>query len=277
MKTLQTRQSNMLAMLVAVLIVLGGVAAPVEESHGPDFTVTKVRLRLKDSWRVRGCRISGSDVGPDRGFRTLRQVNFLKPDKDWWFTITVKNAEPHRWVRVEGITGMMDAVTEVEFHSPAGKLAGAAFGSQVEGVKEPWELAFDGDPETACAATARHGYAGLDLGPQSQATMRIEPSAGVYADPVDIKISHTPASGTVRYTLDGSMPSREHGEIYTGPVRLETAGVVTAVAFDEGLAATPIVTRAYAVVGEAATRPPVTSLHLGDEFSEDATSRLPQV
>ncbi len=261
--------------IIYLLLSIFGSSAYAEQITS-DYTLTKVRILLAEGWRLKGCRVSGSDIGPDRGFRQLRQVNFLKPGKDGWFTITNSVDRPHRWLRIEGTGSSMRPVAEVEFYSATGRLTGTPFGSPVEGVEEPWNAAFDGNQKTGCSATAQKGYVGLDLGEESQCVIGVTPKAGVYLEPVDVTMECGPAGSVIRYTLDGSVPTREHGEIYEKPVRLERSGAITVLAYKKGLAATPILSHGYAITADAESNP-VTALHIGKSIKDNAVSFLEQV
>ena len=59
----------------------------------------------------------------------------------------------------------------------------------------------------------------------------------------------TPTPGaTMRYTTDGSWPSATHGEVYQGPIDIESTGVVRAIAFKGDAVSTEVETRTYVFV-----------------------------
>lgn len=74
----------------------------------------------------------------------------------------------------------------------------------------------------------------------------ITPPSGVYGGAVSVVISApVPATATVRYTLDGSVPSRTNGMIYVGPFDLETGATVQAIAYLDGWDDSQIVAAQY--------------------------------
>ncbi len=76
-----------------------------------------------------------------------------------------------------------------------------------------------------------------------------EPTAsvqrGFFDAPFPVSLaSRTPAS-RIRYTTDGSQPTAEHGEVYDGPITIETTTTLRAVSYAEGLAPSLGVTQTY--------------------------------
>lgn len=55
----------------------------------------------------------------------------------------------------------------------------------------------------------------------------------------------------VRYTVDGSAPTREHGEDYAGPIAIEASATVRAIAWKEGQLMSPVMT-ATCIIGPVA-------------------------
>lgn len=54
----------------------------------------------------------------------------------------------------------------------------------------------------------------------------------------------------IRYTVDGSLPSREHGMVYTRPIRIEASTTIRAMAFSEGQLASDPFCATY-IIGSA--------------------------
>ncbi len=68
---------------------------------------------------------------------------------------------------------------------------------------------------------------------------------GFYESPVQVDISTATSGTTIRYTLDGSSPSTQHGLIYNQPITLDTTTCLRALAFRSGFKSPPIATHTY--------------------------------
>lgn len=60
---------------------------------------------------------------------------------------------------------------------------------------------------------------------------RFSVDRGVYDQPIRVAITTETPESRIRYTLDGSAPSAEHGELYTGPIEIARTTVLRAIAF----------------------------------------------
>jgi len=79
------------------------------------------------------------------------------------------------------------------------------------------------------------------------------PVAGSYTVPQLVAIS-TPTSGTsIRYTIDGSVPTETNGTLYTGPVLISPSTTLSAIAYESGLHDSAVTTGAYTLQGPSAT------------------------
>ena len=84
---------------------------------------------------------------------------------------------------------------------------------------------------------------------------------GIYDRHQDVILSSTDAKVTIRYTLDGSTPSEEHGLVYEQPIRLTKTGVIRAGAFREGYLPSRIMSHSYFYrFNEALSSLPILSL-----------------
>lgn len=62
------------------------------------------------------------------------------------------------------------------------------------------------------------------------------PPPGTYSGAQEIQIFSSTAGATIRFTTDGTVPTRTSGQVYTGPLALGTAATVRAIAYLDGLA-----------------------------------------
>ena len=68
---------------------------------------------------------------------------------------------------------------------------------------------------------------------------------GFYETPFDVAIRTATPDATIRYTVDGSSPTRASGRIYAGPIPVATTTIVRAAAFKEGYLETDVDTHTY--------------------------------
>jgi formylglycine-generating enzyme required for sulfatase activity len=74
----------------------------------------------------------------------------------------------------------------------------------------------------------------------------IAPATGTYSTTQSVVIT-TPTSGaSIRYTLDGSVPTASTGTLYGGAISISTSKVLKAIAVKTGLADSPLSTATYA-------------------------------
>ena len=77
---------------------------------------------------------------------------------------------------------------------------------------------------------------------------------GRYSAPFDLTLTTASSGATIRYTTDGSKPTRSHGHTYVGPIRIDGTTVVRAVAFGAGLAASKAATFSYLFFDDVLTQ-----------------------
>jgi Chitobiase/beta-hexosaminidase C-terminal domain len=97
----------------------------------------------------------------------------------------------------------------------------------------------------------------------------------VSTEPLTVSIKCATPGAILRYTLDGSTPTdAEDGMLYTDPIKVEKNSTIVAVAFKEGLAASPRVFATY-LIGDGA-RPGLHTLHVGNSLT-NTTLRFPDM
>ena len=60
---------------------------------------------------------------------------------------------------------------------------------------------------------------------------KANPKRGFYSSPVNVSLASSTSGASIRYTTDGSKPSRSYGQAYTGPFTISRTTVVRAVAY----------------------------------------------
>ncbi|RMD82824.1 MAG: hypothetical protein D6815_08175, partial [Candidatus Dadabacteria bacterium] len=72
-----------------------------------------------------------------------------------------------------------------------------------------------------------------------------DPPRGFYEEPFELQITTATPGVTIRFTTDGSQPTPEHGQIYTGPIPIVTTTAVRAIAYGPDLLPLEPVTHTY--------------------------------
>ena len=220
-----------------------------------------------------GGKFSGSNVSATEGFHVLAEIK-EKPREQAWTDLIFSNNKLYRWLRYDAPPGSHGCLGELEFYSGERKVDGYRYGTIGELKGRGWRFAFDGDPKTWVEMEEADGqYAGLDL--SEQATARtpkfLPPPVGVQ-QPLQVELNELTPYATVRYTVDGSMPTATTGEVFKKPFRLEKTTTVIAAAFVEGWAPSPPLIGAYLIGDDV--RPGLSTLHIGNTLT-DITAQFP--
>lgn len=67
--------------------------------------------------------------------------------------------------------------------------------------------------------------------PAAVAMPMISPGGGPFTGPMDVRITSSTPGATIRYTTDGTNPNPTTGQDYNGSVRMESPGMVRAIAY----------------------------------------------
>lgn len=77
------------------------------------------------------------------------------------------------------------------------------------------------------------------------ADTKFSPDRGYFSEPFELTLTTATAGATIHFTLDGSLPSESHGEVYSGRIPISRTTVVRAMAFKAGLRSTDVDTQTY--------------------------------
>jgi len=85
--------------------------------------------------------------------------------------------------------------------------------------------------------------------PEQVATPTFTPEGGTYGDWVDVTIACATGGATIRYTIDGSTPTSEHGTLYNpgNPIHLTETTALKAIAYRSGMASSLVAEATYAI------------------------------
>jgi Fn3 associated len=168
-----------------------------------------------------GARIQGSNTGPTSDFVDLATVT-QAPAENAFSELTFVNERLFRYLRFYAPAESSGGLASIEFLHGETVLHGAGFGT-ASAVGHPYTAALDSDLTSYFAGAAIGGnYVGLDIaGSFVAAAPRFSPDGQTSVNPLSVSLGSTTAGAHIRYTLDGSNPSRELGTEYTSQLLLE--------------------------------------------------------
>ncbi|HWA88100.1 MAG TPA: chitobiase/beta-hexosaminidase C-terminal domain-containing protein, partial [Opitutus sp.] len=83
--------------------------------------------------------------------------------------------------------------------------------------------------------------------PPRVAAPAFSPAGGTYSGSQSVTISSATTGAAIRYTTDGSTPTRTHGTVYSGAVNIAATSVLKAIAYKDQLQRSPVTADAYAI------------------------------
>jgi hypothetical protein len=225
-------------------------------------------------------RFVGSNAGKTTDFQTIAEIKELPPEGQWT-EIQVVRPQPFRYLKYESPFGGWGNVAEVEFYDGAKKIQGQPFGTTGSRNQSgnDFSKALDGNTETFFdGVEANNQYVGIDLGPQVQAAApEFSPRPGAYPEPQQITITSATPGAKIRVVYDWGAPSREYGQPYKGPIKVQKGVVLVAVAYTERLAASEAVIAPYRIGQAARDEKAVRSFHIGNSLTDTVVGWLQPV
>ncbi|MEZ0256266.1 MAG: FN3 associated domain-containing protein [Chthoniobacter sp.] len=196
-----------------------------------------------------GGKIEGSNLSRVDGFQTLAEIKEVPNAKDW-NELKFDNAKVYRYLRCALPPTGKGKIGKVEFYNGEQLIAGGK-----KGVEVHYFLPDAQDDRTT----------GFDLFEAAAQRVGFRPAEGELAGPSDITLSST-RGAVIRYTLDGTWPSAEHGETYTQPLHIEKSTTFSAVAILPERAQSLLSTQTYLLPDSS--KPGLTTAHLGNSLTQ---------
>jgi hypothetical protein len=78
---------------------------------------------------------------------------------------------------------------------------------------------------------------------------------GLFDSPFSVTLTSAPDSAVIRYTLDGTEPTLENGETYSGPLKIARTTLLRAAAFKEGAHVSAVTTHSYLSIDQILNQP----------------------
>lgn len=256
----------------SVLAVLAcGLLAPTA-SAGPPSPLVFNRVRFlpapKAEQAMVGGVFSGSNTSAKQGFEVLAEVKDVPPAGQW-SELTFANQKPYRWIRYEGPRGSYGKVSKIEFFAGKQRLTGPIIAPFMSSKWLPVVTDKPGGPVSGLDPDGQ--YVGIDVGEKASCPKpMIRPGGGEFAQAVTVTMQCALPGAMIRYTLDGTPPTRENGQTYSTPISIDKTTTFRAAGFQDGLAPSP---DADAVL----LLPPIgrrTTLHLGNSLTGNAVGKF---
>ncbi|MCH8568514.1 MAG: chitobiase/beta-hexosaminidase C-terminal domain-containing protein [Balneolales bacterium] len=89
------------------------------------------------------------------------------------------------------------------------------------------------------------------------------PAAGEYVNNVNVTLASATDGAEIYFTTDGSEPTQS-STLYTGPINVTQNTTINAIAFSDGLSASPVNTRTYTIEEEFETAATLAELRMGE-------------
>jgi hypothetical protein len=251
---------------------------PAEAAEpSPSYAVTSIRLfpAPGKAAMLKGGEVRGSNDTATTDYRTIAKLPADAKEGEW-VELKVDKPLPYRYVAYFGANNSYTAIAELEFYSGDRKLAGQGFGTN--GARNNGDAVFakalDGDTATYYEGREPNAqYVGLDFGEGAQ----VKPPAlsvapGAHPGPVQVELSTTTPGATIRYFLGGRTPDAKNGEVYSKPISIKHNTILSAVAYAEGLAPSPLVIVAYRIGENANNAGAIRTFHIGNSLTDTTSS-----
>jgi len=199
-----------------------------------------------------GAKLEGSNTSRTAGYVTLATIKDA-PAAKTWTEVKFDNAKLYRWLRLSMPAGSTVKMGKVEIFANEQLLAddgkGAKFTPFVEGKDAVNDSAIGFDL-FATATPNRPAFS---------------PAESDLSGPTDVTLSG-PRSATIRYTLDGSTPTADHGETYTKPIHIDKNTTITAITIAPDRAAPSLAVPVTYLLKEQ-TKPGLFTAHIGNSLT----------
>lgn len=195
-----------------------------------------------------GGKIEGSNVSRTDGFVTLAEIKEIPNAKDW-NELKFDNTKVYRYLRFALPRSGKEMVGKVEFYSDDRLLCGNGKGLEVHYFL----------PDAPDVRTT-----GYDLIEAAAQRVAFNPASSDLTGPADITLSSN-RGAVIRYTLDGTWPTAEHGETYTQPIHIEKSTTISAVAILPDRAPGLLNTTTYLL--PSSSKPGLNSAHVGNSLT----------
>lgn len=216
-----------------------------------------------------GARIQGSNSGPTTDFVDLATIT-QAPNASGVIELVFTNTAMYRYIRYYSSSGQ-GGVAEIEFYHAHLRLHGAGFGTASVSGQNPYTNALDGDPNTVFNDTTNGGgYVGLDIARGFITAPVAFSPAGKNSDlPIDVTLAAAGAGVQIRYTTDGSNPSRTNGTLYTAPLRVGNGRtLIRALAISQCHFDSPITASTFTAGGATPIVNGLSSYHIGNSLTD---------
>ena len=218
-----------------------------------------------------GGKFLGSNISKTDGYEELGEIKSI-PAAGQWTELNLPNTKVYRWVKYAAPAASHGRVAKLQFYDGDRKLAGEPIGSFPDG----WRRVVDGGapvPNFWFQGIESDGiFIGLDLGDAAtNPRPMFNPGPGEYKAPVTVTLTNKVPGAVVRYTTDGTEPTADSGQVYSGPINVAKTTTICAALFQEGKAPTRTSDATF-IMGTTIDHP---TFHVGNSLT-GITGRFPR-
>lgn len=127
--------------------------------------------------------------------------------------------------------------------------------------KQRQDISYGSDPDSATGFLSPP-TPGTANGPLLQGFVKdtvFSHKRGIYSAPVSLVITTETPDAQIRFTLDGSKPTPDHGTLYTGPIPIGRTTVLRALAYKDGMVPTNVDAQTFVFPNDVLTQPRMNS------------------
>jgi hypothetical protein len=230
-------------------LVLAFLCIAMQAEAKPPAAIDKVRFYPAPGHEqaIVGGKFYGSNASKDSGFVLLAEIKDVPPANQWT-ELSIPNTTPYRWIKYEAPAGSFGYIVKLEFYAGDERLLGEYFGS----FPGWWNRVINNKPLDPKAIsrgeTADGNYFGFDIRDRATGPWPFfQPGQGEYKSPITVTLKSAPADAVIRYTTDGTEPTVDNGQTYTGPIPVDKTTTISAAAFVKGVAPSPVAIQTYVI------------------------------
>jgi chitobiase/beta-hexosaminidase-like protein/Fn3 domain-containing protein len=246
-------------------------AAGMAEARPDDFLPTSVltfnRLRFTavggHEREVLGAKILASNVSPTDGFVELGTI-IQAPHPGQWAELPINNSVPYRWIKYYAAPGSHGRIGKIEFYAGDQLLKPKPVFVGEDSATWANSLSSDKPDGHHDSRQADNQYVVVDLADAATGSPPwFVPGQTESGSGVQVRIASKAQHVLIRYTLDGTTPTRDYGNTYSHPLTIDRTATITAASFADGLAPTRTVSASY-IIGEATAK---KTFHIGNSLT----------
>lgn len=256
------RQTYSLFLSLLLLTVPMGIVGANDATKDGPAVITRIRFHPEpgDKQELVGGIFSGSNTVGTEGYTPLVEIQTVPPANEW-SELSFENKSPYRYLRYVAPHGSSGLPTEIEFWNDQKMVSSLNYNPATKSID------IHGKGKVCYQETGRlNWFVYLDL--EEAGTCKkpeIVPMGKVCSGPIQVTMTSSTPNSTIRYTLDGTVPSDSNGLTYSAPITVDHVTTIQAVTTAEGIGPSPVAQSIY--MFNPVTQPELYTLHVGNSLT----------